>query len=163
MITHLLAGIRLIVPLGVGNGYRGMTSPHVHVSFEHTYTTITISGSLVKQKSNKHMTAIAPVPASEDKEVVISVSTLCAHTYFNTNTHMQSKLCQMMKCMQSEGESFRAESGMQMRRLQQTERDSERKAENEMESYHDSTKRKYQSLELFTSCVRDRVSHQSDK
>lgn len=47
---------------------------------------IPIPGSLVKQQPNEHMTAIAPAPGSEDKEDVISVSTLLAYTH-TTRTH----------------------------------------------------------------------------
>lgn len=48
---------------------------------------IPIAGSLVKQQPNEHMTAVSPAPASEDKEDVISVSALLAHTHTLTQTH----------------------------------------------------------------------------
>lgn len=65
---------------------------------------IPIPGSLVKQQSNEHMTGIAPAPASEDKENVIRVSALLAHTHTNRaprgemNTEWRSHSKQRVGC-----------------------------------------------------------------
>lgn len=54
----------------------------------YTYTSVhAIPESLGKLQSNERMPVIAPAPASEDKEDVISVSTFRAHTHSHINTH----------------------------------------------------------------------------
>jgi len=52
----------------------------------------------------------------------------------------------MMRCIQSGGESFKPESGMEMRCMHQTEKVSKRK--DGMGCYNDNAKRKYHSMLL---------------
>jgi len=82
---NLLTVICLISSLGLGSRDRRMNSTHTCISVMNVHMNA-ISGSLVKQQSNEHVTPVASAPVSEDKEDVISVSTLLAHTHFFTNT-----------------------------------------------------------------------------
>lgn len=85
---HHLAVICLISSLGLVNRDRRINSACSHVQYI-CYKCTHDSNSkdpIVRQKPNERMTAIAPAPASEDKEDVISVSALLAHTHTLTQT-----------------------------------------------------------------------------
>lgn len=116
---------------------------------------IPIAVSLGKSQSNKHMPAIAPAPASEDKKDVISVSTFWAHTLAHKHTHKVNR-------------APKGEMNTEWKRvIQSREWDAdetptpdwkrgsvrEGKTEDEMERQNEGARREYQSIWLFICCV----------